>query len=61
MGVLKYLGVVSMKAGRTLLYKVSDVATMFNHWKSTIPEFVKDMVQGKVSGLYIEIVGSIRN
>ena len=48
MGVLKYLGVVSMKAGRTLLYKVKDVATMFNHWKSTIPEFIKEMIRGKV-------------
>ena len=49
MDVMKYLGIVSIKAGRTLLYKVNDVVTMFQHWKSTIPEFIKDIAQGKVS------------
>jgi len=46
--VMKCLGVVSMKAGRTLLYKVSDVVTMFHHWKSPVPTFIKDLVDGKV-------------
>ncbi len=50
MGALKYLGVVSVKAGRTLLYKVSDVGTMFRHWKSVIPDFVQELIDGKVKG-----------
>ena len=48
MDALKCLGVVSLKAGRSLLYKVHDVGTMFQHWRVPIPEFIKDMVEGKV-------------
>ena len=48
MDVMKCLGVVSMKAGRTLLYKVADVVTMFTHWKLAVPFFIREMARGKV-------------
>ncbi len=47
---MKLLGVVSPKAGRTLLYRVSDVAKMYPHWKMIIPDFVEELCAGKVGG-----------
>jgi len=46
---MKVLGVVSPKAGRTLLYKITDVAKMYPHWKMIIPEFIEELCAGKVS------------
>ena len=46
---LKYFGVVSPKAGRTLVYKMSDVAKMYQHWNIAIPDFVKEICDGKVN------------
>jgi len=48
MAMLKYLGVVSVKAGRTLLYKAVDIITMFRHWKTNVPDFVSSLSQGQV-------------
>ncbi len=48
--LMKLLGVVSPKAGRTLLYRVSDVAKMYPHWKMIIPDFVEELCAGKVGG-----------
>ncbi len=48
MAMLKFLGVVSVKAGRTLLYKAVDVITMFQHWRTAIPDFVHQLAQGHV-------------
>lgn len=45
---MKMLGVVSQKAGRTLLYRISDVAKMYPHWKMIIPEFIEELAAGKV-------------
>ncbi len=45
---MKLLNVVSQKAGRTLLYRVSDVAKMYPHWKMIIPEFIEELAAGKV-------------
>ena len=49
---LEYFGVVSPKAGRTLVYKMSDVAKMYQHWNIAIPDFVKEICDGKVSSTY---------
>ena len=49
-GVLKYLGVVGVKAGRSLLYSAGDVAKMFAYWKSSLPEFIRQLCKGKVRG-----------
>ncbi len=46
--LMKMLGVVSQKAGRTLLYRISDVAKMYPHWKMIIPEFIEELAAGKV-------------
>ena len=45
---MKVLGIVSPKAGRTLLYRVSDVAKMYPHWKMMIPDFIDELCAGKV-------------
>jgi hypothetical protein len=42
---------VSPKAGRTLVYKMSDVAKMYQHWNIAIPDFVKEICDGKVSNI----------
>ena len=72
MAMLKHLGVVSVKAGRTLLYKAVDVVTMFRHWKTNVPNFVNDMAMGKVGvsfcawmwlhsseWVYLHMIGSV--
>ena len=53
---LKYFGVVSPKAGRTLVYKMSDVAKMYQHWNIAIPDFVKEICDGKASSSYHEVL-----
>ena len=53
---LKYFGVVSPKAGRTLVYKMSDVAKMYQHWNIAIPDFVKEICDGKASSTYHEVL-----
>ena len=61
MAMLKHLGVVSVKAGRTLLYKAVDVVTMFKHWKTSIPQFISDMAQGMVGVVKIWVwVGVVK-
>ena len=47
-GVLKYLGVVGIKAGRSLLYRAADVSKMFAHWRTVVPDFINELSKGKV-------------
>lgn len=58
MDVMKCLGVVSMKAGRTLLYKVADVVSMFTHWKLRVPGFIEEMARGKILGERVNLGAS---
>ena len=49
MGALKAAGAVGSKAGRVILYKVTDVAKMFSHWRVPIPQFMEEIINGKVN------------
>ncbi len=47
---MKTLGVIGLKAGRSLVYRVADVAKMFEHWRSHVPEYIAELCMGKVGG-----------
>ena len=47
-GILKNLGILGVKAGRSLVYRAVDVAKMFDHWHTAVPEFLKELCDGKV-------------
>ena len=49
MGALKAAGAVGSKAGRVILYRVTDVAKMFSHWRVPIPQFMDEILNGQVS------------
>ena len=57
---LKYFGIVSPKAGRTLVYKMSDVAKMYQHWNLTIPDFIREICEGKVSYTLVYMYSTLR-
>ena len=46
--LLKWIGVLGMKAGRALLYKITDVAKMFGYWHLPVSPVVKELCDGKV-------------
>lgn len=49
-GILKNLGILGVKAGRSLVYRAADVAKMFDHWHSPVPDYLKELCEGKVRG-----------
>ena len=53
--LLKWIGVLGMKAGRALLYKITDVAKMFGYWHLPVSPLVKELCDGKVRcvGVYM--------
>ena len=49
-GILKNLGILGVKAGRSLVYRAADVAKMFDHWHSPVPDYLKELCEGTVWG-----------
>lgn len=56
--LLKWIGVLGMKAGRALLYKITDVAKMFGYWHLPVTPLVKELCDGKIPTKKIDISSS---
>lgn len=52
MGALKAAGSVGAKAGRVIVYRVTDVAKMFAHWQRPIPQIIEDICNGIVRDIF---------
>ena len=49
MNALKAANVIGVKACRVVMYKVSDIVKMHNHWNLLVPHYLSDLSIGKVS------------